>query len=306
MTEGTPTTELAGIPFAHLDLASATRLLLSAEGRAPVPWRLINTYNISLLRESADYAAILRAPGVNLADGKPVSWALRWLGRRAGSPTVAGHVRGPALFTRVLDEGRRTDAGHYLLGGTEETLDALVKAIMLHFPGARIVGAESPPFRPLTDEERAAQDERIRLSGADLVWVGLGTPLQDHEAVRLAAAVGRPAIAVGAAFDFLAGTRPEAPAWVQRLALEWLFRLASEPRRLWRRYTIGIVRFCLVIVRDLGRRRPRGPGAPSAASEDDPGQQAAQRPVDHGRNLPVDRQRLPYRVVDVGKAGMRP
>jgi N-acetylglucosaminyldiphosphoundecaprenol N-acetyl-beta-D-mannosaminyltransferase len=84
--------------------------------------------------------------------------------------------------------------------------------------------------------------------------VGLGTPRQDGEVVRLAASVGRPALAVGAAFDFVAGTRPEAPVLVQRLALEWLFRLLSEPRRLWPRYTVGIVRFLMVVSGDLLRR----------------------------------------------------
>ena len=256
MEERTAGTELAGIHFAPFDLPAATRHLLSLEGRgAALPWRLINTYNISLLRKHAGYAAILRSPGVNLADGKPVSWALRLLSRRSGLP-APGHVRGPSLFERSLDEGQAHGVRHFLLGGTPETLAALGAAIVRRFPDARVVGAESPPFRGLTDDERAAQDERIRNSGADIVWVGLGTPRQDAEAARLAAAVARPTVAVGAAFDFLAGTRPEAPVWVRRLALEWLFRLVSEPQRLWKRYTVGLARFCLVVAPDLLERRP--------------------------------------------------
>ena len=135
-----------------------------------------------------------------------------------------------------------------LNGGSPETLTALVEAIERRWPGARVVGAESPPFRDLTEEEQEAQDQRIRASGADLVWVGLGTPRQDGEVARLARSVKRPAIGIGAAFDFVAGTRAEAPVWVQRLALEWLFRFASEPRRLWRRYTIGIAGFLLAVL----------------------------------------------------------
>ena len=253
-----PTTRLAGMDFPHLDLDAAAQALLSPAGRAAaLPWRLVNTFNISLIRSDADYAATLRREGVNLPDGKPVAWALGWLGRRSGSATVPAQVRGPALFCKVLDEGRRTDVGHFLLGGTPETLAALVEAIERRFPGARIVGTESPPFRDLTPEELAAQDERIRASGADLVWVGLGTPRQDGEAARLARSVDRPAIGVGAAFDFVAGSRREAPIWVQRLALEWLFRFASEPRRLWRRYTIGIARFLLTISLELVRSPDR-------------------------------------------------
>ena len=271
MLEGEPATQLAGIAFPHVDLAAATAALLAPDAPAQ-PWRLLNTYSFSLMRTDAAYAATLRSPGVNLADGKPVTWALNRVSRRARSATSPGHVRGPSLFVRALDEGRRTNVSHYLLGGTPEALSLLERAVAERFPGVLIAGAESPPFRPLTDAERAAQDERIRRSGADLVWVGLGTPQQDVEATRLAAAVDRPAVAIGAAFDFVAGSRPEAPEWVQRLTLEWLFRLASEPRRLWRRYTIGIVRFCLVVAGDLVR--PRAALPPDRSSvRDHPGSQ---------------------------------
>ena len=254
MTDRTRATVFAGMPFPHVDLDTATRALLSPDGRTTaVPWRLVNTYCISLLGQQSGYAETLRGEGVNLADGRPVAWVLDWLSRRTGSLTAPGHVRGPSFFVRVLEEGRRTGVTHYLLGGSPETLSALVAEIGRRFPGARIAGAESPPFRALTDAERAAQDARIRDSGADYVWVGLGTPRQDVEAARLARSVDRPVIAVGAAFDFLAGTRGEAPVWIQRLALEWLFRLVSEPGRLWRRYTVGLTRFAAIAARDLLR-----------------------------------------------------
>jgi N-acetylglucosaminyldiphosphoundecaprenol N-acetyl-beta-D-mannosaminyltransferase len=267
MEDRIASTELAGVRFPHLDLETATARLLSAEGRADAtPWRLVNTYNISLMRKHAGYAAVLRGPGVNLADGKPVAWALRVLSRRDGSPGP-GHVRGPSLFGCALDRGRASGVRHYLLGGTPEALAALQTAIADRFPGASIAGAESPPFRSLSDEERATQDDRIRASGADLVWVGLGTPRQDMEAARLARAVGRPAVAVGAAFDFLAGTQPEAPVWMRRLALEWLFRLVSEPKRLWKRYTVGFARFCLAVAPDLlPRRRDRATAGSAGGS----------------------------------------
>ena len=258
----------AGVSFADLDLDQATRLLVSKDClRAPVPWRLVNAYSFSLLRSDPTYAAVLRGEGVNLADGKPVVWTLTALSRRAGRTTAPAHVRGPSLFPAVLDAGRSTGVGHYLLGGSPETLVRLQETIAERFPGARVVGAESPPFRPLTAEEQAEQDERIRRSGADLVWVGLGTPRQDVEATRLARSVGRPAIAVGAAFDFLAGTKPEAPRWIQRASLEWLFRFASEPRRLWRRYTVGLLRFALVALQELVRPPAVSAPAPPRAGE---------------------------------------
>ncbi|RBY75305.1 glycosyltransferase [Geodermatophilus sp. TF02-6] len=272
MGDETTTTTLVGMPFPHWDQGEACRTLLAADRPpAAVPWRLVNTHTISLMRDGGAYADLLRSPGVNLADGRPVAWLLGWLSRRSGCRTAPRHVRGPGLFARVLDESQDTPVSHYLLGGTPQTLDALQRVISVRFPGARIAGADSPPFRPLTAAEVAAQDARIRHSGADIVWVGLGTPRQDVEAARLAATVRRPAIAVGAAFDFLAGTRPEAPVWVQRLTLEWLFRLLSEPSRLWRRYTIGLLRFAGVTSADLLRRGTGDRvGAPTSPTPDPP------------------------------------
>lgn len=255
MSVGNRATLFAGIPFAHLDLEQATRLLLSPEGlRTGVPWRLVNAWSVALMRREKSYAGVLRGDGVNLADGKPVSWALTALTRRYGAATAPAQVRGPDLFPHVLDRGRECGVTHFLLGGSPETLERLQATIAARFPGCRVVGAESPPFRPLTDEEREVQDERIRASGANLVWVGLGTPQQDVEAQRLAAVLDRPVIAVGAAFDFLAGVKREAPRWVQRASLEWAFRFASEPGRLWRRYTVGLCSFFAISLRELARR----------------------------------------------------
>jgi N-acetylglucosaminyldiphosphoundecaprenol N-acetyl-beta-D-mannosaminyltransferase len=266
MTLDSRATRFAGIPFRHLDMDAAAHLLLSEEGLGTAqPWRLVNAYSVTLAARDEAYGSVLRGEGVNLADGTPVAWTLRTLCRREGSTTSPDRVRGPSFFSRVLDQGRTAGVRHFLLGGSPETLAALQDAIAERFPGTSIVGVESPPFRPLTADELADQDRRIRQSGADLVWVGLGTPRQDIEAARLARTVGRPAIAVGAAFDFLAGTKPEAPAWVQRLSLEWLFRFASEPRRLWRRYTVELVRLAILVVRELRAQRRTVPALTGSA-----------------------------------------
>jgi N-acetylglucosaminyldiphosphoundecaprenol N-acetyl-beta-D-mannosaminyltransferase len=153
----------------------------------------------------------------------------------------------------VLDRG--TSLGHYLLGGSEETLAALKRVIARRFPTARIVGAESPAFRALSDAEVAAQDSRIRQSGAQVVWVGLGTPKQDWEVARLSEELPVVALAVGAAFDFLAGTKSQAPMLMQSTGTEWLYRLASEPRRLAKRYLWGNPRFLRAAVRNPGLRK---------------------------------------------------
>ncbi|MBT1002786.1 WecB/TagA/CpsF family glycosyltransferase [Paenarthrobacter sp. DKR-5] len=206
---------------------------------------LINAYSIALAQSSPDYREALSSPAINLPDGKPVSWASRFLRHY---PRLS-QVRGPQLFLDIFDLGRQANLRHFLLGSTPQVLDALQENLVTSFPGTTIVGAESPPFRPMTTDERARQDERIVASGADVVWVGLGTPKQDYEAARLATSTGITTIAVGAAFDFAAGTLPEAPEWMKKAGLEWAFRFATEPRRLWRRYLIGNFVFLRAIFR---------------------------------------------------------
>ena len=126
-------------------------------------------------------------------------------------------------------------------------------ALRERFPGIEIVGSHSPEFRPPSDAELAERDGAIAASGAQVVWVGLGTPKQDLEAARLAHSLPIVAVAVGAAFDYAAGTLTEAPQWIRTAGLEWAFRFAMEPGRLWRRYVFGSTRF-LITVLLRGRR----------------------------------------------------
>ena len=138
---------------------------------------------------------------------------------------------------------------HFLLGSTTPVLADLSAELLRRYPESRIVGTESPPFRKLSPEEKAQQQQRIRASGAQIIWVGLGTPKQDWAAQELAANVPAVVVAVGAAFDFIAGHTKRAPTWMQASGLEWLYRLRSEPRRLWRRYLLGNVAFLLAVAR---------------------------------------------------------
>jgi N-acetylglucosaminyldiphosphoundecaprenol N-acetyl-beta-D-mannosaminyltransferase len=128
-------------------------------------------------------------------------------------------------------------------------LEVLKSVTESRFPGVQLVGAYSPPYRPLAKAERLALEGNIRDSRPDIVWIGLGTPKQDVEAMTLAASAPAVFIAVGAAFDFLAGTKKEAPDWLKGSGLEWCYRLLSEPRRLWRRYTLGNLRFLEVALK---------------------------------------------------------
>jgi N-acetylglucosaminyldiphosphoundecaprenol N-acetyl-beta-D-mannosaminyltransferase len=213
----------------------------SEEAREGRDIHLVNAYTLALADGDDAYRGLLQRASLNLADGTPVVWASRLLHREEGVP--AQRVRGPGLFSATLDRGQALGVRHFLLGSTPETLARLEAAIAQRYPNALIAGSWSPPFRELTSDERDEQRGRLLESGANLVWVGLGTPKQDWECARLREEVPLPFVAVGAAFDFEAGTVAEAPVWMQENGLEWVHRLGSEPGRLWKRYLFGNARF---------------------------------------------------------------
>lgn len=191
------------------------------------------------------YRLILNRGDLNVPDGKPVAWAQRLF----GFPSTA--LPGTEAMLGLMEWGLRRGLTHYLYGASPETLDLLRGRLEAALPGIRIVGVESPPFRPLTDEEVDAASDRIRSAGAQVVWVGLGVPKQDWVGERLRVREAAPLIlCVGAAFDFVAGIRDRAPAWMQRLSLEWLYRLVKEPGRLWKRYLLGNPLFLAGVARD--------------------------------------------------------
>ena len=218
-----------------------------------------NAYTISLAAHDDEYAELLNRPeSLVMPDGRPVVWAAARIYAASGDlPGTWQQVCGPDTMPAILRSSQGTAVSHYFLGGSEATLTALVAQVGRRYPDARIAGWESPPFRALTEVELETQVTRIRDSGASLVWVGLGTPKQDWEVSRLADRLPVLAVAVGAAFDFMAGTKPEAPAWVRRSGLEWGFRWVSEPRRLTRRYVIGNSQFLWAAGRSARRERAR-------------------------------------------------
>lgn len=236
---------LGGLAFQPGGPAAAAEYVLKlARGGESEHVHLANAYTIALADRDNGYRRLINE-GVAFADGKPITWFSR-LARQ--KPRIQ-QVRGPQLFLDVLDLGRSVGVRHFLLGSTDELLEQLRARLADRFEGLEIVGSYSPPFRPLTAEEIAYQDSLVLRSNPDIIWVGLGTPKQDIEASRVALSTARPAVAVGAAFDFTAGAIPVAPVWMQRAGLEWLFRLASEPKRLWRRYLFGNVRFVWAVLR---------------------------------------------------------
>ncbi|MET7312735.1 WecB/TagA/CpsF family glycosyltransferase [Streptomyces sp. NPDC005571] len=224
---------------------------------------LSNAYTLALADRDTELRSLLRSASLNLPDGQSVVWANQLLHR--GTPLPSTRVYGPDLFLDVFALSQNTDVRHYLLGATPQVLDGLHRELRRRFPGTRIAGTCSPPFGPLNAEELRRQAEDIRAADADVVWVGLGTPKQDHWVADLCAQLPVVAVAVGAAFDFIAGTKRQAPPWMQNNGLEWLFRLGCEPRRLWRRYLFGNARFVWRVTRQsmMARARP-GKTAPAA------------------------------------------
>jgi len=177
-------------------------------------------------------AAVLGAT-LAVPDGQPLVWALHALGHRA-----ATRVYGPDLMAGFCAHAARAGIPIYLYGGrTPQALALLEERLRERFPGLLIAGGFSPPFRELTAAEEQRVIGEIDASGAAVVWVGTGQPKQEKWMARMRPLLSAPLlVGVGAAFDFHAGLVPQAPPWMQRNGLEWVYRLAREPRRLWRRY----------------------------------------------------------------------
>ena len=167
-------------------------------------------------------------------DGQPVRWALNVLHRA----NLSERVYGPDLMLDVCAEAARHGLPVYFYGSRRDTLAALERNLTSRFPGLIVAGAQPSRFRTISDDERRAVVAEIENAGASIVFIGLGCPRQEVWAYEYRQSLRMPLIAVGAAFDFHAGNLKRAPAAMQRVGLEWLYRLVQEPRRLWRRYLL--------------------------------------------------------------------
>lgn len=214
------------------------RIVRWAENRES---RYVCAANVHMVMEAYDDPAFLQdVNGADLTtpDGMPLVWALRILG---GGP--ASRVYGPDLMLAVCEEAALTGIPIGLFGGAEDVLSQLCERLAGQLPDLRVAYAWSPPFRPLSPEEEEEAVEAINSSGARILFVGLGCPRQEKWMARHRGRIQAVMLGVGAAFDFLAGSKPQAPRVLQNLGFEWLFRLACEPKRLWRRYAYHNPRF---------------------------------------------------------------
>lgn len=244
---------ILGVPIDVLPFEAAVEAVLGWMGEPAS--RTAHFCNVHLVVSAHDSPSVLEAlegGTLNATDGMP----LVWMAHRLGAD--GERVSGPDLMLAVMDRGRARDARHYLYGGAPGVAEALERRLAQELPGLRVVGAWAPPFRSLTTAELNADLERIRAAAPDFVWVGLGAPKQERwvEEARDRLSVAG-IMAVGAAFDFHGGAKRRAPRWMQRTGLEWLHRLASEPRRLLGRYAITNTRFVFLAARQLARHGAR-------------------------------------------------
>lgn len=237
---------LLGVPVHPSPLAAVvrrTRERIDARARGYLCFA--NVHVVMEARRSAAVARALRGAAAVVPDGMPLAWFLRWRGHRDQD-----RVYGPdfmlAFLARAATRGDRV----FLYGGAPRTLARLVIVLRRRFPRVRIVGAWSPPFRARSSAaEDRADIRRINAARPDLVFVGLGAPKQELWMARNAGRIHAPVLAgVGAAFDFHAGVKAQAPRWMRRAGLEWCFRLLSEPRRLAVRYLVYNPAFCLLLL----------------------------------------------------------
>jgi len=209
-------------------------------------------HSVMECRRSDEVRRVFNAAGMVTPDGMPLVWAARLQGHRE-----VGRVYGPDLLLAQLADSVAAGHSHYFFGGRDGVAERLAAAMNERFPGLRVAGWETPPFGPLDEICTPDAAATINRAGPDVVWVGMSSPRQDLWMARMRELLHAPVlIAIGAAYDFHTGSVRQAPRWMQRSGLEWLFRLASEPRRLWRRYVYDNPRFLWEFgLQTLGLRR---------------------------------------------------
>jgi N-acetylglucosaminyldiphosphoundecaprenol N-acetyl-beta-D-mannosaminyltransferase len=202
-------------------------------------------YTLMMARENPQVRDALARADMVTADGMP----LVWLQRRQGYPQ-AERVYGPDIMRAVCEKTADQNVRHFLYGGLQGVAEQLAHQLQGAYPGLQIAGLYSPPIEEISDTPNSAVIERLNNANAQIIWVGLGSPKQDLWMALYRPFLNAPLlIGVGAAFDFIARTKPQAPLWMRRNGLEWLFRLSHEPGRLWRRYLIYNSRFIWSVMR---------------------------------------------------------
>lgn len=247
---------LIGVLIDAVDYKGALqRIAAAAHNRQPLATSALAVHGVMAGYADDEQRARLNHLDLVVPDGQPVRWALNLLHQTK----LPDRVYGPALMLKVCQLAEREGLGIYLYGGTPKVLERLERSLVERFPNLQICGSEPSKFRRLSEEEKAEVIARIRASGARITFVGLGCPRQEVWAYEHRDLLSMPILAVGAAFDFHAGEVRQAPRWMQNHGLEWLFRLKTEPRRLWRRYILLNPWYVSLVVAQFFRLRRFSP-----------------------------------------------
>jgi N-acetylglucosaminyldiphosphoundecaprenol N-acetyl-beta-D-mannosaminyltransferase len=214
---------------------------------------IANVNNVMQAHTDPAYLQLMNEADLVTPDGMPLVWGLRMLGLPG-----ATQVCGPDLMPALLTASARQEIPIGFLGSTDPILELLDRRVRERMPELQVAYSQSPPFREMSPEEDARTVQEINASGARLLFVGLGCPKQERWMAEHRGKVNAVMVGVGAAFDFLAGTKRRAPRWMKRAGLEWSFRLAIEPRRLWRRYLLRNPAFVALFFVQVVRARLRG------------------------------------------------
>lgn len=250
--------EVLGLRVDRVDYAEAVNhILTAASERRSFRVAAANVHVVMEAHDDPSLAAMLARFELVVPDGQP----LRWVLNARGGPRLEERVYGPELTRRVCADAARRGLPVYFYGSTEGVLADLCSALRRAFPALQIAGTRAPAFGDALFREAEGDVERILESGARVLFVGLGCPRQERWVGLHAERLGMPCLAVGAAFELLAGHKSMAPAWLQARGLEWVYRLATEPERTWRRYLLHNPRFVAGAVRALIAERLHGPAA---------------------------------------------
>lgn len=239
------------------------RVIDAAESSRPYSVSALAVHGVMTGVDDPEHMYRLNHLDLVTPDGQPVRWAINWLHGEA----LVRRVYGPTLMLDVCQAAAERGLPIFLYGSTQEVISDLRSGLRARFPDLIIAGAEPSQFRTGTDEEAQEVATRIRNTGARICFVGLGCPRQEVFAYEMADLCQMPVVAVGAAFDFHSGHQKEPPAWVQDHGLQWLHRLAAEPRRLAHRYLVLSPRYLVAVARQQGGAQPRHSGRPPAARQ---------------------------------------
>ena len=245
-----PRVDVLGVGVSAVNLPQAVDAIAQwVEGGDAQYVCVTGVHGVMESQRDPDLKDIHNRSGMTTPDGMPLVWCGRYAGVRA-----MDRVYGPDLMLEVCRRSVIEGWSHFFYGAGPGVAEALAARLVSRFPGMKVAGTLTPPFRDLSEDETAAFVEAINASAADIVWVGLSTPKQERWMAAMRPRIGAPVlIGVGAAFDIHAGNLRQAPRWMQRTGTEWVFRLAVEPKRLWRRYSRIVPGFIVSVLRE----RPR-------------------------------------------------